>query len=79
MLESVSKSEDCERRNAFTGLDQPVIRFIPEKAATGSSKMLEIELRLNPSQKSFDNTVKRKFPIFTGISRDSSALEAGHL
>ena len=64
LLDSVTKPEDCERRNALTGLDQPAIRFIPEKAATGSTKMLEIELRLNPSQKSFDNTVKRKIPIF---------------
>ena len=64
LMESVTKPEDCERRNALTGLDKPAIRFIPEKAATGSNKMLEIELRLNPSQKSFDNTVKRKIPIF---------------
>ena len=64
LLESVSKPEDCERRNALTGLDQPAIRFIPEKVATGSTKMLEVELRLNPSAKSLDNTVKRKIPIF---------------
>ena len=65
LIDSVNKLEDCERRNALTGLDQPAIRFIPEKEATGSSKMLEIEIRLNPTVKYFDNTVKRKFPIFS--------------
>ena len=64
LIDSVNKPEDCERRNALTGLNQPAIRFIPEKVASGSNKMLEVELRLNPSAKSFDNTVKRKIPIF---------------
>ena len=64
LLESVAKPEDCERRNALTGLDKPAIRFVPEKVTSGPTKMLEVELRLNPSAKSFDNTVKRKIPIF---------------
>ena len=60
----MSKPEDCERRNALTGLDWPAIRFVPEKD-TGPHKTLEVELRINPNSKALDNTVKRKIPIFS--------------
>ena len=64
LIDSVVKPEDCERRNALTGLDQPSIRFAPEKAPTGSTKVLKIELRLNLANKSFGNTVKKKIHFF---------------
>ena len=64
LIESVTKPEDCEHRNALTGLDWLAIRFVPEKDK-GPHKTLEVVLRLNPNSKSLDNTVKRKIHIFS--------------
>ena len=31
LFDSVKGPKDCERRNVFSGLDNPVVRFVPEK------------------------------------------------
>ena len=64
LVDSVTKPEDCERRNALTGPDWPAIRFVPEYDK-GPHKTLEVKLRLNPNFKAHDNTVKRKIHIFS--------------
>ena len=45
LIDSMTKPEDCERRNTLTGLDWTAIRFVPEKDK-GPHKTLEVELRL---------------------------------
>ena len=68
LIDSVKGPAECERTHVFSGLDKPVIRFVPEKEVImESTKTIDVQLRLNnmigPSN---FNCVHRKLPIYEG-------------
>ena len=67
VFETIKSPEECEKKHSITGLQFPVIRFVPEQDMTvEAERCLEVTLRISAKQTSTSNfnTVRRKIGVF---------------